>query len=78
MPKTASREPLVRDPEVMGGVPVFGGTRVPVVTLIDYLKAGDTLDEFLHQFPTVHREQALALLELAKEAVTSDNVHPPA
>ena len=46
------------DPEIMGGTPVFVGTRVPVQTLFDYLEGGDTLDEFLRQFPTVKREQA--------------------
>jgi uncharacterized protein (DUF433 family) len=53
----------------MGGTPVFAGTRVPVQTLIDYLEAGDRLDDFLDDFPTVSREQALQVLELAKEAL---------
>lgn len=51
------------DPEVLGGVPVFAGTRVPVRALIDYLEAGDSLDEFLEDFPSVTREQAVAVLE---------------
>ena len=51
------------DPEVMSGAPCFAGTRVPVRTLIDYIEGGDTLDEFLDQFPTVSREQAIAYLE---------------
>jgi uncharacterized protein (DUF433 family) len=51
----------------MGGTPVFVGTRVPVQTLLDYLEAGDPLDEFLEDFPTVSREQVVAVLELAKE-----------
>lgn len=55
------------DPEIMGGTPVFVGTRVPFQNLIDYLAGGDTLDEFLHQFPSVSREQAIAALELARE-----------
>jgi uncharacterized protein (DUF433 family) len=55
------------DPEILGGTPVFVGTRVPVTTLLDYLESGDSLDEFLDQFPTVSREQAVAALELAKE-----------
>jgi uncharacterized protein (DUF433 family) len=59
------------DPEIMGGEPVFVGTRVPVYNLFDYLEAGDSLDEFLEQFPSVSREQAIAALELAKEAVTA-------
>jgi uncharacterized protein (DUF433 family) len=53
--------------EVMGGTPVFAGTRVPVQTLIEYLKAGETIDEFLEGFPTVSREQVLALLEQAEQ-----------
>jgi uncharacterized protein (DUF433 family) len=57
------------DPEIMGGTPVFTGTRVPVQTLLDYLEGGDTLDEFLDGFPGVSREQAIAFLELAKEAL---------
>lgn len=53
-----------RDPDVLSGVLVFTGTRVPVQTLIDYLKSGETLDRFLEGFPTVSREQAEAYLEL--------------
>ncbi len=53
------------DPEILGGIPVFVGTRVPVKTLLDYLEAGDRLDEFLDHFPSVSREQAIAALELA-------------
>lgn len=56
-------------PDVMSGVPVFRGTRVPVKNLLDYLAAGDSLDEFLAQFPTVKREQAVALIEAAEELV---------
>ena len=59
--------PIHSDPEIMGGTPVFAGTRVPVQTLVDYLAAGDPLDEFLDNFPSVTREQAVAVLELAKE-----------
>ena len=55
------------DPDVLSGTPVFVGTRVPVQSLFDYLEAGDTLDEFLHQFPSVSREQTVAALELARE-----------
>lgn len=51
------------DPEVLGGVPVFAGTRVPVRALIDHLEAGESLDEFLEDFPSVTREQAVAALE---------------
>jgi uncharacterized protein (DUF433 family) len=57
------------DPEILGGTPVFVGTRVPVQNLIDYLTAGDDLDEFLADFPTVSREQAQAFLEQAKDAL---------
>lgn len=56
-------------PDIMSGTPVFVGTRVPVQTLFDYLEAGDTVDEFVRQFPSVSREQAIAALELAKESV---------
>lgn len=55
------------DPEILSGVPVFVGTRVPVQTLLDYLEDGDSLDVFLDHFPSVTREQAVAALELAKE-----------
>lgn len=51
--------------EVMGGTPVFAGTRVPVQTLLDYLKAGESIDDFLDGFPTVTKEQVIALLEEA-------------
>lgn len=62
-------EILVKDPETLGGVPVFAGTRVPVKTLIDYLSAGHSLERFLEGFPTVSRQQAHAFLEMALEAV---------
>jgi uncharacterized protein (DUF433 family) len=61
-----------RDPEIMGGTPVFRGTRVPLRSLFDYLEGGDTLDEFLRQFPSVRREQAIALLDLACETLAPD------
>jgi uncharacterized protein (DUF433 family) len=57
-------EVVSRDPEIVSGALVFRGTRVPVQTLIDYLKSGETLDRFLDGFPTVRREQAEAYLEL--------------
>jgi len=60
--------PIVcRDPEIMGGTPVFRGTRVPLQALLDYLEAGDSIDEFLDGFPTVTREQVMAFLEQAKD-----------
>ncbi|MGH2531834.1 MAG: DUF433 domain-containing protein [Thermomicrobiales bacterium] len=57
------------DPDTLGGTPVFANTRVPVRTLFDYLAGGDSLDEFLDQFPSVRREQAEAALEIAREAL---------
>jgi uncharacterized protein (DUF433 family) len=57
------------DREILGGAPVFFGTRVPVQSLFDYLEAGETLDEFLRQFPSVNRGQAIAALELARDAL---------
>lgn len=57
------------DPEIMSGVPVFVGTRVPLQNLIDYLAAGDSLDKFLDSFPSVTRDQATAALELAGDAL---------
>ena len=72
-----------RDPEILGGTAVFRGTRVPVRLLFDYLEGGDTLDEFLRQFPSVRREQAIALLDLACESsrlmrLLLDRSHPDA
>ncbi len=61
-----------RSPDILGGTPVFRGTRVPVKTLIDYLEAGDSIEIFLQDFPTVSREQAIAALEIAKEALLQD------
>jgi uncharacterized protein (DUF433 family) len=61
----STHRPIQTDLDILGGTPVFAGTRVPVRTLLDYLEAGDTLDEFLNHFPTVSREQAVAVLELA-------------
>lgn len=58
------------DPDILGGTPVFMGTRVPVKTLLDYLEAGDSLGEFLDHFPSVSRDQAVAALELAKKMLT--------
>ena len=58
--------PIHSDPEIMGGTAVFVGTRVPVETLLDYLEAGDPLDEFLEDFPSVRREQVVAVLDLAR------------
>lgn len=60
------------DPEKMSGTPVFTGTRVPINHLLDYLKAGDSLDTFLTDFPTVTREQALGVLELMRERLLTE------
>ena len=59
------------DPEILGGTPVFQGTRVPLRNLIDYLERGHSLDEFLDAFPSVSREQTVAALEAAHEALSS-------
>jgi uncharacterized protein (DUF433 family) len=59
------------DPDVQGGATVFTGTRVPLKNLIDYLEAGDSIEQFLDDFPSVSREQAVAALELAKEALVT-------
>ena len=60
------------DKEIVSGTPVFAGTRVPVAILIDYLKAGDSLERFLEGFPTVKRAQAIAFLDLALEAALTE------
>ncbi len=59
------------DPDVMGGIPVFSGTRVPVQTLLDYLEAGESIDDFLEGFPSVSREQVIAFLEQAKDRLVA-------
>jgi uncharacterized protein (DUF433 family) len=58
---------IARSPEVMGGTPVFYGTRVPIQTLLDYLEAAETIDDFLEGFPSVTRAQVVAFLEQAKD-----------
>jgi uncharacterized protein (DUF433 family) len=67
----APNEVVHRDPEILAGEPVFVGTRVPLRNLFDYLEAGDSLEVFLDAFPAVTREQAVAALELAREAMTA-------
>ena len=57
------------DPEVLGGTPVFAGTRVPVRSLFDYLEGGESLEEFLRQFPSVRRDQAIAALDMARDSL---------
>jgi uncharacterized protein (DUF433 family) len=56
---------IVRDPEILSGIPVFKGTRVPVKNLVDYLEAGDSLEEFLDDFPTVQKEKVVKFLNLS-------------
>ena len=58
------------DPDILGGTPVFSGTRVPIKNLLDYLEGGDTLDAFLDDFPSVSRQQAIAVLQAAWEGLT--------
>ena len=70
-----SQQQIIKDPEIMGGTPVFAGTRVPVRVLFEHLEAGDSLDVFLRDFPTVKRELAVAVLEEARAAVAPD-AHP--
>lgn len=65
---------ITASPDVMSGIPVFAGTRVPVQTLIDYLEGGDSIDDFLAGFPTVRREQVIAFLEEAKERMLTSVV----
>jgi uncharacterized protein (DUF433 family) len=64
------KEPIITaSPDIMGGTPVFAKTRVPVQTLLDYLKAGESIDDFLEGFPTVSKEQVVAFLEEAEEQI---------
>jgi uncharacterized protein (DUF433 family) len=62
------------DPEIMSGAPVFAGTRVPIKNLFDFLENGESLDEFLENFPSVTKESALIVLEMAKQFITSQKV----
>lgn len=59
--------PISRSPDILGGTPVFAGTRVPLQTLLDYLEGGESIDDFLEGFPSVAREQVVSFLELAKD-----------
>ncbi len=68
----SSNSIILRDPEVLGGTPVFRGTRVPFQALLDYLEGGQTLDEFLDDFPTVTRQAAVHALEHAKALVVGE------
>ena len=66
-----ARSVVTSSPEILSGVPVFAGTRVPVQALIDYLEGGETIDDFLEGFPTVKREQVVAFLEEAAARMVS-------
>jgi uncharacterized protein (DUF433 family) len=66
-----SADPIVRDPNIMGGTPVFRGTRVPLQALFDSLESGETLEEFLDGFPSVTREMAIAALEQAQQLLAA-------
>jgi uncharacterized protein (DUF433 family) len=68
------RDLILIDSETLGGQPVFKGTRVPIETLFDHLEAGVSLDEFLDDFPTVSKEQAVAALEIAAKLLSSKNI----
>ena len=68
------RELITINKEILGGQPVFAGTRVPVESLFDHLEAGVSLDEFLDDFPSVTRQQAIDLLEAANKILTSNNI----
>ena len=68
------RDLITVDPDILGGTPVFTGTRVPVESLFDHLEAGVSLDEFLDDFPSVSKEQAIALLDTASKLLTSKNI----
>lgn len=65
------RDAVHSDPLTLGGTPVFVGTRVSVQTLFDYLEGGETIDEFLHQFPSVTRERAIAALDAARDTLVA-------
>ena len=62
---------IIKDPNILGGEPVFRGTRVPFQALIDYLEGGETLDQFLEQYPSVSRELAIATIEEARSSLAS-------
>jgi uncharacterized protein (DUF433 family) len=64
---------IIEDPDILGGLPVFYGTRVPVKNLVDYLTTGETIDEFLDDFPSVSREQVIRFLETASALAVAQN-----
>jgi uncharacterized protein (DUF433 family) len=67
-------EQISIDPEIMSGTPVFAGTRVPIQNLFDYIKGGDQLGDFLDDFPSVTKEAAIAVLEMAKRSLTTEKL----
>lgn len=69
---SAPKPLITRSPDRLSGIPVFAGTRVPVQTLIDYIEGGNSLDNFLDDFPAVTREHAIAVLELARRALDAE------
>jgi len=71
MPRWTTNQIISSSLEVVGGTPVFAGTRVPIQTLLDYIKAGESIDDFLEGFPTVAREQVIALLEEVERQLIS-------
>jgi uncharacterized protein (DUF433 family) len=64
-----AEELIQTDPEILGGTPVFSGTRVPIRSLFDHLEGGDSIDDFLEGFPSVRREQVVALLEISQQRI---------
>lgn len=66
--------PINIDQETMGGTPVFTGTRVPIQALFDYIETGETLDEFLENFPSVNKDYAIQVLEMAKKTLTTEKI----
>lgn len=68
------KELITIDPDILSGLPVFHGTRVPIESLFDHLEAGVSLEEFLDDFPTVTRDHAIAILEVANKLMTSKNI----
>ena len=66
--------PINIDPEIMRGTPVFTGTRVPIQALFDYIETGETLDEFLENFPSVKKEHAIRVLEMARKTLTTEKI----
>lgn len=78
VPQERLAEVIQRSSDVMSGTPVFKGTRVPIQTLIEHLEAGDSLGVFLADFPSVTREQAVAVIELAKDALLAEADAAPA